>query len=254
MFIALKRIWIRLFTTYLSIRRRTMFAVIRHVIADKYLRGEGIEIGALHNPLLVPKGVTVRYVDKWPTPYLKEHYPELKKRRLVHVDIVADGETLSVIQDGSQDFVIANHFLEHCKNPLATVKEMFRVLRDEGVLFISLPDKRYTFDAVRPVTPVEHLLRDYQEGPEWSARGHAEEWVKLVLAVKDESEAENRIRELAEDTRDSTMHYHTWTQDEALDFILALKRKVGLRFETELFFRNGDFEVIFVLRRTGVAS
>lgn len=251
MFVALKKIWIKFYTMYHTFRRRTMFAAIRHIIADKYLCGEGIEIGALHNPLIVPKGTGVRYVDKWPTSYLASNYPELRARKLVHVDIVADGETLDTIGDASQDFVVANHFVEHCKNPLRTIVEMFRVLKVGGVLFISLPDKRYTFDAGRLITPVEHLLRDYEEGPAWSARAHAEEWVRLVLNVQDEVEANRQISQLAENADDSTMHYHVWTQDEIMELILTLKKKPGLRFETELFFRNDDFEVIFVLRKTG---
>ncbi len=253
-FITLKNIWIKLLTAGISYRRRSMFATARHVFADKYLRGEGIEIGALHNPLIVPKGAKVKYVDKWSADYLREHYPELGNRKLVDVDIITDGETLSAIADASQDFVIANHFLEHCSNPLKTVKDMFRVLRNDGVIFISLPDKRYTFDSARSATPVEHILKDYEEGPDGSAMIHAEEWVKLVLKVQDASEANRQIQNLTRNNQDNTMHYHAWTQDEIMELILALKRKLELSFETELFFRNDDFEVIFVLRKTAEVS
>ncbi|WP_298267870.1 methyltransferase domain-containing protein [Geobacter sp.] len=250
MYIALKRWWIRLYASYVAFRHRSMLAVIRHVVADKYLRGEGIEIGALHNPLIVPKHARVRYVDKWPTSYLKEHYPELRTRKLVPVDIVADGETLDTVCDASLDFVIANHFIEHCKNSLKTLEQMFRVLRPGGILFVSLPDKRFTFDVNRQTTQIDHLLKDYADGPEWSMREHAEEWVTKVLEVKDSAEAERQVKQLSEAFDDTTMHFHAWTQDEILEIILALKRQLRLNFETELFFRNGDFEVIFVLRKT----
>jgi predicted SAM-dependent methyltransferase len=48
-------------------------------------------------------------------------YPELKSRKFIEPDIIDDGEKLSRIEDASQDFIIANHFLEHCEDPIGTV-------------------------------------------------------------------------------------------------------------------------------------
>lgn len=45
---------------------------------------------------------------------LREHYSELSSLDLVIVDIICDGEKLEKIENDSQDFVIANHFFEHC--------------------------------------------------------------------------------------------------------------------------------------------
>ena len=88
------------------------------MIAATFLRGTGIEIGALHEPLIVPRRVTVRYVDRMRSPQLRHQYPELSRADLVDVDIVDDGELLATIPDGSQDFVVANHFIEHCQDPI----------------------------------------------------------------------------------------------------------------------------------------
>ena len=63
-----------------------------------------------------------------------------------------------------QDFVIANQVLEHFQNPLLALQNMLRVLKPGGVLYLSLPDKRFSFDVDRPVTTVEHVLRDYRRG------------------------------------------------------------------------------------------
>src|SRR5215210_513324 len=101
----------------------------------RYLRGSGLEIGALHMPLRVARGVRVRYVDRLDVDGLRMHYPELAEHDLVDVDIVADGESLGSVADGSQDFVIANHFLEHTQNPIATVESHLRVLRPDGVIY-----------------------------------------------------------------------------------------------------------------------
>lgn len=246
----LKNAWIKAATKLQVIRHRTMFATIRHVIASRYLKGEGIEIGALHNPLIVPNGATVRYVDKWTAEHLAATYPELKDRKLVKIDYIDDGETLATIRENSVDFIIANHLLEHCRNPLRTIERMFALLKNDGVLYLTVPDKRYTFDAPRSVTPIQHLVREYHEGTEWSQQFHAEEYARDALGVVAAAELEEKIREILATGGNSDMHWHVWTQDEVLEIILALKREVGLSFETELFFRNGDFEVIFLLRKT----
>jgi hypothetical protein len=101
----------------------------REMLAHFYLKGEGLEIGALHNPLTVGPKAKVRYVDRMSVPDLKKHYPELNNLPLVPVDIVDDGEHLKTIADGTQNFVIANHFIEHCSNPIETFRNLFRVLK-----------------------------------------------------------------------------------------------------------------------------
>jgi SAM-dependent methyltransferase len=113
---------------------------VREFVAARYLKGQGMEIGALDKPMPLPKGVAVKYVDRMSTADLLVEYPELKGRKLVNVDIVDDGQVLGKVPPGSADFVIANHFLEHCADPLRSLKNMFRVLRPSGVLFLTIPD------------------------------------------------------------------------------------------------------------------
>src|SRR6185503_12234433 len=165
----------------------------REFVADTFIRGQGIEIGALHMPLSVPRSAKVKYVDRFSVADLRRHYPELNDKKLVNVDIIADGEKLETVADLTQDFVIANHFIEHCQNPVGALLNMFRVLKPGGVLYLAIPDKRYSFDLDRPITPLAHIMRDYREGPEWSRRQHFEEWTRLVNKVRDERAAEEEI-------------------------------------------------------------
>jgi len=217
----------------------------RKAIAGAYLRGSGLEIGALHNPLKVPPAARVRYVDKLGDSDLRREYPELKDKDLVHVDIVDDGETLATVADGSQDFVIANHFVEHCENPIAAVGNMLRVLKTGGFLYLAIPDKRFTFDRDRPVTSIEHLMRDYQEGPAWSRRAHYEEWARLVDKIADPAGRERQVETLL--ARRAAIHFHVWTQAELVDLVAALRRLWS--FDIELMFKR-DNEVLFILRKT----
>jgi predicted SAM-dependent methyltransferase len=216
----------------------------REFVADTFIRGNGIEIGALHMPLGVPRSAKVKYVDRFSVEELRNHYPELNDKKLVKVDIITDGETLEGVGESTQDFVIANHFIEHCQDPIGALLNMFRVLKPGGVLYLAIPDKRNSFDRDRPVTPLEHVIRDYKEGPEWSRRKHFEEWTRLVNKVEDDEAAEKQIA--LNLSIDYSIHYHVWTQAEMLELVVAVRKMVS--FELELCLKN-EAEVIFILRK-----
>ena len=216
----------------------------RASIAALFLRGDGIEIGALHQPLSLPTSARVKYVDRMTTTELRRHYEELADSPLVEPDIIDDGERLTTIEENTQDFVIANHFIEHCQNPILTLQNLFRVLRAGGVLYMAVPDKRFTFDVDRPCTTIEHLTRDFAEGPEWSKRQHFEEWSRLVNKRADEAQVQEEMRRLID--TDFSIHFHVWAAAELLELITVLRQFV--RFEPELFLRSGP-ETILVLRK-----
>ncbi len=228
---------------------RKRFEEKRRLVADLYLAGEGIEIGALHQPLAVPPRARVRYVDRLPVAELRRHYPELETLPLVEVDVIDEGERLASVADGSLDFVIANHFLEHCGDPIAAVENMLRVLRPGGILYLACPEKRLTFDRNRPVTPFGHLLQDHLRGPQHSKRAHFEEWARLVDGVHDDAARAAHVERLL--ALDYSIHYHVWTQTEMLELVYRLRHDLGLPFEVELVMRN-EYEVILVLRKAAL--
>jgi SAM-dependent methyltransferase len=220
------------------------FRGVRWAAAKRYLRGDGIEIGALHEPLRLPRGARVRYVDRMNVADLRRQYPELQKLPLVHVDIVDDGERLTRVADASQDFLIANHFLEHCEDPIGTLKQFVRVVRPGGILYLAVPDKRFTFDAPRTITPLSHLWDDHHGGAAGSRRGHFEDVVRAGERLATEAElraATDRLLAL-----DYSIHFHVWTQHEIVELIVDLQRRLPI--EIELVQKNGH-EVLLVLRR-----
>jgi len=175
----------------------------------------GIEIGALHQPFPVPATAQVRYVDRLTSSQLRAEYPELAGLPLVEVDIVADGETLTAIEDASQDFVIASHFLEHCADPIGALGAHLRVLRPGGALLLAVPDRRYGIDRFRPATSLEHILADHEHGPARSRQEHYREWAMLVdrpLGHVAADQTETHAAALEE--RSYSIHFHCWTPDE----------------------------------------
>ena len=209
----------------------------------QFLRGDGIEIGALDFPLRLPRGTRVRYVDYLEGPSLAKAYSSTlcAGRPLVPPDVVDDGARLAKFADSSVDFVIANHMLEHVEDPIAALHHQLRVLRVGGTLYLSLPDARESFDAPRKRTTVEHLLRDHREGPEVSRREHYEECACLIEGHRGDI-LSKRVKEMeAENLRP---HFHVW---EPLTFA-AFLASLDLAFSLELL-RASSGEFLVVLRK-----
>ncbi len=222
----------------------------RAEFAARYLQGEGLEIGPLHLPLKMPPQAKPRYVNRMPVEQLRAEYPELAGWDLTPVNTIDDGERLATIAEASQDFIVANHFLEHCENPIGTIETHLGKLKPGGVLFYAVPDKRYTFDFRRPVVVLEHMVADYEQGPEGSRREHYEEWSRLVLVEEDEPEEQALARARELEGAKYSIHMHAWTQAEFLAMVLACRSRFGEAFDIEAAARQG-IEFIVVLRKQG---
>lgn len=212
----------------------------------RYIKGQGLEIGALGNPLSVPRNARVRYVDRFDRDGLIEQYPDSSPELLVPVDIVDDGQTLSTQAAGSADFIIANHLIEHTENPLATLENFARVLRPGGILYMAVPDRHRTFDVDRPPTTIEHIARDYDEGPSWSRQSHLEEWATLVERAPADKVA-TRVRQL--DEINYAVHFHVWDAGEFRALLDYARRRIDLPFQIKAILQRTE-EFVAVLQRT----
>jgi SAM-dependent methyltransferase len=221
---------------------------VRDFLSEQYLTGTGMELGALHMPAKVAPGARVKYLDSRPTEEVTARYAEeLQGHQTVQVDIVTDGNTLAGVADDSQDFFIANQVLEHLENPLLALQNMFRVLKSKGVLFLSLPDKRHTFDIDRPVTTFEHIRTDFEQGADWSREAHYREWIRLVEKLEDAQETTARL-EFLMTTIKYPIHFHVWTQFEMFDMFTRGREVLKYPYEIDCFKANG-YEALFVLRK-----
>jgi SAM-dependent methyltransferase len=229
----------------------------RAEFATRFLGGEGLEIGGLHQPLAMPGHARVRYVDRMKTDDLRREYPELADWDLVEVDVVDDGEKLATVAEESQDFIVANHFLEHCEDPIGTIETHLGKLKPGGILFYAVPDKRFTFDFRRPTTPLEHMVADHEKGPKASRSAHYEEWCRLVIneestGAAEEAGSEEWVAQRARQLEDAaySIHFHVWTQAEFLQLILACRERLDDGFDLEATARQA-IEYIVVLRKRG---
>lgn len=217
----------------------------RSILANRFLSGSGIEIGALQRPLAVPNGCAVRYVDRMSVQDLRAHYPELAGCPITEPDLIDDGEQLDTVADASLDFVIANHFLEHCMDPIRTIANLLRVLRPGGVLYMAVPDKRFTFDRDRPDTDFTRLREAYERGERSDRHELFQEWCRSVMHLSGDA-----VRTTAADldSRDYSIHYNVWTIETLLDFLVRTKSSFKLPF-TVASAMASDNEVILILEK-----
>jgi SAM-dependent methyltransferase len=207
-----------------------------------WLRGDGIEIGALHVPLGVHRTARVRYVDRLTAEEQRSQYPEL-------AGVIGSAEDLSAFDDASLDFVIANHLLEHLEDPVAGLLEFERVLKPGGMVYLGLPDQRRTFDSDRELTSVDHLLRDHEEGAVTSRRDHYVDWALHVAHVQP-GELDSYVESYMSDAY--SIHFHCWQPDTFLEFFVAVREKFGLDFELLAFAppeNEDDVEFIVILAK-----
>lgn len=134
----------------------------RGYLAKKYIKGRGVEIGALHKPVPLGDGVVAKYVDYKDTKGNRKRYPELSGERIVKTDIIDNGFFLKKIKDHSLDFIIANHFLEHSPDPIGTLNILRSKLKVGGILFLAVPRLDKNYDSGRQLTSLDHLTSDYE--------------------------------------------------------------------------------------------
>jgi SAM-dependent methyltransferase len=146
-------------------RRRRVHEVINPSV------GRGLEIGPLCSPLVTKDEGDVFYVDVLPTEGLRAHYaadPTVDGALIVDVDVplLVDGRLRSIEEATGEvapfDWAVASHVIEHVPDMIGWLADVADVLVDDGRLLLVIPDRRYSFDALRARTTVGQLLQAHE--------------------------------------------------------------------------------------------
>ncbi len=232
----------------------------RYAVGKRHLHGRGIEIGALSQPLLVAPAVHVDYVDQMTKEAALSQFPGLSASHTVTPSYIGNGFELDFIESESQDFVIANHVLEHAPDPIGVLRNWARVLRAGGVIFVTVPLVDDCFDAGRPVTRLDHLVEDHRLvavgdlDESWQrSRPHYEEWVDISIPGMSEGSAAataDERRRLVDELlgEHQEIHFHTFTTESFEDLLTHFCRNEEVGFAQREIIRNRT-EVIGVIGR-----
>jgi len=165
--------------------------VLRHINKN----GHGIEIGPSHNPI-APKrdGYKVHIIDHMSRKQLitkyRDHHVNLKN--IEEVDFVWRDENYSELTGKSKyyDWIIASHVIEHTPDLIGFLNDCDAILKDEGVISLVIPDKRYCFDHYRPITGISKIIDNHFQKNKIHTPGTVAEYFLNVVS-KDGSIAWN---------------------------------------------------------------
>jgi SAM-dependent methyltransferase len=188
------------------------------------LRGRGIEIGALYKPVPRHADMQVVYVDALPPDVLRARYPELEGETLVEPDLIDDAATLDKVPDGTCDFLIAAHVLEHLPNPILALRNWLRVLGPGGLVYAVVPDKRFSFDRQRVRTSLEHLILDYLRPSEQRDAEHFLDYAALVHNARglEAIREADRLQSIGH-----SIHFHVFAPEDVVALVAWVSAQVS---------------------------
>ncbi len=137
-------------------------SLLRNVDVDAMV---GLEMGPLDKPL-VPRapGRPIYYADYAPREKLQA---QSATNPHVNIDAIPDIDFITAPLPDSlpirPDYIIASHVVEHVPNLIGWVNTLTSWLSDDGRLILAAPDKRYTFDVLRPLSTLGEVLEAYRE-------------------------------------------------------------------------------------------
>ncbi|WP_253947459.1 class I SAM-dependent methyltransferase [Paraburkholderia xenovorans] len=158
------------------------------------------------------------------------------------------------------DYIIANHVMEHAPNMIQWLSDLCDMLQPGGILFLALPDKKFSFDKYRQDTALSHFVAEYLAGVEEIPREHQieceiyydEAFVNRPMQVSDKLDM-NRIREKLKAPPHVGIHSHVFESGTIVSKVLKPILMMGF-----MEFNLADFvpargetggEMIIVLRK-----
>lgn len=189
--------------------------------AGKWLRGTGIEIGAHNLPI---KGIRPFYVDR---------FLEYAGSKCL-ADVISDGTVLP-FHEKSLDYIASSHLIEHLPNPILALSEWCKLLRPGGVIFMVVPDRRFTFDHRRERTLLSHLMDDFERGTTDSDPTHIEEFIDNVdlhmmmphVEPVDFARVRRELKQTylakSKDGKEVPIHFHVFEKEDIIELVQFLK-------------------------------
>lgn len=224
-------------------------AALRTCCANRYLAGQGIELGPEANPLVVTTNkVSIEYVDRLRPEETAKIYA-IPLEHIVRPDYFAEADKLSIFGDGRFDFVIANHLLEHMVDPIGAIVEWLRVLKDNGTLFLTVPNYRCNeYDFSRKPVTIRHLIDDYRALHADRKTEHWKEFIELVEGINPGEPAFLERLNLFENI-DFRIHMHVFDNQLVVDifkFLSSIGESIML---LDTFSFKYGFEILFVVKK-----
>ena len=130
-------------------------------------QGKGLEIGPSHSPIASKSdGFDVEIIDCMDKESLIEHFKNdpVDITKIEEVDHVWKGESYSALtkKPNYYDWILSSHSIEHTTDLIGFLNDCDNILKDDGVISLAIPDKRYYFDYFRPASGIGKIIDYYR--------------------------------------------------------------------------------------------
>lgn len=143
-----------------------------------------------------------------------------------------EGSNLDAVADGSYDFLLSSHNLEHFANPFRALREWKRIVKPNGYMVIVLPHYRHTFDRYRVPTTLEHMLQDDKDDVGEGDLTHVEEILRAQGPGKRDQSDEELHALLLNNFEHRMMHHHVFDEENSKALLEAAGLQI-LALETQ---------------------
>jgi hypothetical protein len=199
-----------------------------HLLKHIDLSGIGLEIGPYDQPTVFKSESDIRYLDWKKREQLVQEcaHPELV-RDIPEIDYVVKSNSYREYICDRFNYIIANHVMEHAPNMIQWLAELCAMLEPGGVLFLALPDKRFSFDKYRQDTALSHFVAEYLAVVEEIPREHQieceiyydEAFINKPMNVRDKLDM-TRIRRKLEAPPHVGIHSHVFDSHTIVSKVL----------------------------------
>jgi SAM-dependent methyltransferase len=156
----------------------------------------------------------------WSTHQKAYHF---SPRKAPGKNIIAEGSAISCVIDGTYDFVLSSHNLEHFANPVKALMEWKRISRPGGALILVLPHYRRSFDHRRTPTPVSHMIEDYTKNVGEDDTTHIPEVLQLHDLEMDGTLRTHTLDELrtrsVSNASNRILHHHVFDEKNSVELL-----------------------------------
>ena len=145
----------------MDLEQQSRFGYFRNFVSPDE---RGIEIGPLTRPTFPAEtGYTVESLDHADTETLVKKYendPHIEVEKIQPTDWVWTGGSYTSIPGipTDFDFLVSCHSIEHSEDLVQFLKDCSELLREGGLVLLTVPDKRLEFDFYRPTTTLGDAL------------------------------------------------------------------------------------------------
>lgn len=237
----------------------------------------GLEIGPSHSPVASRKdGFRVEILDHATRDALAAKYADhgVDTAAIEDVDFVWDGRPYAELTGRSRGYgwIIASHVIEHVPDMVGFLADCESILREQGVLSLAVPDKRYCFDRMRPHTGLQAVVDAHLESRTnhtpgrvaeyflnvvalgghiaWSPAAAADAVVSRFEFVHGIEFARNGLRAVRDD--DVYLDIHAWCfTPSSFRLLIEDLHTLGMSPLRELSFQEGGSEFFVTLSREG---